>query len=46
MKINTRNGQNKQGKHICRKVYLEMITNHNQGKDGEVVVYFPVLLVL
>ena len=46
MKINTTNDENKQGKHICRKVYLEMITNHNQGKDEEIVVYFPVFLVL
>ena len=46
MKINITNDQNKQGQHICRKVYLEMITNHNQGKDEEIVVYFHVLLVL
>ena len=46
MKINTTNDENKQAQHICKTVYLEKIPNHKQGKDEEIVVYFPVLLVL
>ena len=37
---------NKGNTFVGKYIYLEMITNHNQGKDEEIVVYFHVLLVL